>query len=82
MGSLWERLSVSGGEARLRSRKRAVGLPRSSPGSKPGDSPAISDLAAAELLASLAYAALGGDDARGQPWSSSPLAVPGCRIAP
>jgi hypothetical protein len=66
MGSLWERLTVDGAEARLRGGcELAVAeiVERLEAAGAAG----CSDLAAADLLASLAFAALGGHDALGPP---------------
>ncbi len=64
MGSLWERLNGGGGEARLRGGS-AVRVAEIIERLEAGESAGISELAAADLLASLAFAALGGDDALG-----------------
>ena len=64
MGSLWERLNGVGGEARLRGGS-ALPVAEIIGRLEAGESAGISELAAADLLASLAFAALGGDDALG-----------------
>ena len=67
MGSLWERLSGGGGEARLRGGS-ALSVAEIIEQLEAGESAGIGKLAAADpvdLLASLAFAALGGDDALG-----------------
>ena len=64
MGSLWERLNGGGGEARLRG-GRALRVAEIIERLEAGESALISELAAADLLASLAFAALGGDEALG-----------------
>jgi hypothetical protein len=64
MGSLWERLNGGGGEARLRGGS-ALRVAEIIERLEAGESAGISELAAADLLASLAFAALGGDDALG-----------------
>lgn len=64
MGSLWERLNGGGGEARLRGGS-ALPVAEIIRRLEAGGSAGISELAAADLLASLAFAALGGDDALG-----------------
>ncbi|HMF35649.1 MAG TPA: hypothetical protein VKF17_03390 [Isosphaeraceae bacterium] len=64
MGSLWERLNGVGGEARLRGGS-ALTVAEIIGRLEAGESAGISELAAADLLASLAFAALGGDDALG-----------------
>jgi hypothetical protein len=80
MGSLWERLDHSGGEARLRA---GSGLPvaRIIERLEAGDSAVISEVAAADLLASLAFAALGGDDALGPGLIQQPPGRPKLRTA-
>ena len=64
MGSLWERLNGVGGEARLRGGS-ALPVAEIIGRLEAGEFAGISELAAADLLASLAFAALGGDDALG-----------------
>ncbi len=64
MGSLWERLNGVGGEARLRGGS-ALPVAEIIGRLEARESAGISELAAADLLASLAFAALGGDDALG-----------------
>ena len=64
MGSLWERLNGVGGEARLRGGS-ALPVAEIIGRLEAGESAGINELAAADLLASLAFAALGGDDALG-----------------
>ena len=64
MGSLWERLDGVGGEARLRGGS-ALPVAEIIGRLEAGESAGINELAAADLLASLAFAALGGDDALG-----------------
>src|SRR5271166_6365396 len=64
MGSLWERLNGVGGDARLRGGS-ALPVAEIIGRLEAGESAGISELAAADLLASLAFAALGGDDALG-----------------
>jgi len=64
MGSLWERLNGVGGEARLRGGS-ALPVAEIIARLEAGESAGISELAAVDLLASLAFAALGGDDALG-----------------
>ena len=64
MGSLWERLDGVGEEARLRGGS-ALPVAEIIGRLEAGESAGISELAAADLLASLAFAALGGDDALG-----------------
>ena len=64
MGSLWERLDGVGGEAWLRGGS-ALPVAEIIGRLEAGESAGISELAAADLLASLAFAALGGDDALG-----------------
>ncbi len=79
MESLWERLNVSGGEARLRAGS-ALPVAEIIERLEAGESAGSGELAAADLLASLAFAALGGDDALGpgliqQPPARSRLAT-------
>ncbi len=64
MGSLWERLNGVGGEARLRGGS-ALPVAEIIGRLEAGEFAGINELAAADLLASLAFAALGGDDALG-----------------
>lgn len=64
MGSLGERLSGDGGEARLRGGS-ALAVADIIERLEAGESASMSELAAADLLASLSFAALGGDDALG-----------------
>ena len=64
MGSLWERLDGVGGEARLRGGSE-LPVAEIIGRLEAGESAGISELAPADLLASLAFAALGGDDALG-----------------
>jgi hypothetical protein len=64
MGSLWERLNGVGAEARLRGGS-ALLVAEIIGRLEAGESAGTSELAAADLLASLAFAALGGDDALG-----------------
>jgi len=64
MGSLWERLNGVGGDARLRGGS-ALPVAEIIGRLEAGESAGINELAAADLLASLAFAALGGDDALG-----------------
>ncbi len=66
MGSLWERLDKSGNEARLRG-DRALPVAEVVKRLETGNPAGGSELAAVDLLASLAYAALGGDDSLGPP---------------
>jgi len=84
MGSLWERLNGVGGEARLRGGS-ALTVAEIIGRLEAGESAGISELAAADLLASLAFAALGGDDALGpaliqqappRPWLKTALEEP------
>ncbi len=84
MGSLWERLNGVGGEARLRGGS-ALPVAEIIGRLEAGESAGISELAAADLLASLAFAALGGDDALGpaliqqappRPWLKTALEEP------
>ena len=78
MGSLWERLNGVGGEARLRGGS-ALTVAEIIGRLEAGESAGISELAAADLLASLAFAALGGDDALGPALIQQRLPVPGSR---
>jgi hypothetical protein len=64
MGSLWERLDGGGGETRLRGGS-ALPVAEIVQRLEAGESAGMSELAAADLLASLALAALGGEDALG-----------------
>ena len=64
MGSLWERLNGVGGDARLRGGS-ALPVAEIIGRLEAGEFAGINELAAADLLASLAFAALGGDDALG-----------------
>lgn len=66
MGSLWERLTVDGAEARLRGGSE-LPVAEIVERLEAAGSAGISDLAAADLLASLAFAVLGGHDALGPP---------------
>ncbi len=75
MGSLWERLNDSDGEARLRG-ESALPVAEIIERLETGESAGISELAAADLLASLACAALGGDDALGPGLIQQPPARP------
>src|SRR5271157_1097402 len=80
MGSLWERLNGGGGETRLRG-ESALPVAEIIERLETGDSAGISELAAADLLASLAFAALGGDDALGLGLIQQPPPRPKLRTA-
>ncbi len=80
MGSLWERLNGGGGEARLRAGS-ALRVAEIVERLEAGESAGISELAAADLLASLAFAALGGDDALGPGLIQQPPPRPQLRTA-
>jgi len=66
MGSLWERLTVDGAEARLRGGSE-LPVAKIVERLEAAGSAGIRDLAAADLLASFAFAVLGGHDALGPP---------------
>jgi hypothetical protein len=65
MGSLWERLNDSGGGEARRLAGSAPGVAEIIERLEAGKPAGISELAAPDLLASLAFAALGDDDALG-----------------
>jgi hypothetical protein len=80
MGSLWERLNGSGGEARLRG-ESALSVAEIIERLEAGKSAGVSELAAADLLACLAFAALGSDDALGPGLIQQPSPRPKLRTA-
>jgi hypothetical protein len=80
MGSLWDRLNESGGEARLRA-GGALRVAEIIERLEAGDSAGSSELAAADLLASLACAALGNSDALGPGLIQQPPSRPRLRAA-
>jgi len=80
MGSLWERLNVSGGEARLRAGS-ALPVAEIIGRLEAGQFAGISEVTAADLLASLAFAALGGDGALGPGLIQQPSPRPKLRTA-
>jgi len=80
MGSLWERLNDSSGEARLRAGS-ALPVAEIIVRLEAGEPAGISELAAADLLAGLAFAALGGDDALGPGLIQQPPPRPKLRTA-
>jgi hypothetical protein len=80
MESLWERLDCQGAEARLRG-GGALAVDDVIGRIEAGQCSIMSELSAADLLAILAYAALGGDDSLGPALTQHPPSRPGLKSA-